>query len=613
MSSSALEVSAWAGMMPPSRQRGPITENDRLIIGKVASPPGQESTSRQFFFWVPEEVLVEVGQIVTVLSQIAGQEISYQAMIDAVHRNSRRRGMGHEVDESDGDLTQDPPFATEGMTYAKATVLQSTPPRATPPRERSKVYLATNEEAQKAYEGDNVENPLIVGLIRNGGDILAGPGRIDTDYLLGANGGHLNVNGAAGRGTKSSFLMFAISMLLREARRQEEENPANRDRLKIVPIIFNVKNYDLFYIDRPNRRFTPTSKDYQENRDNWAAVGVSDPMPFSGVEYYSPQRPVGDTPWMTERPDVQSYSWGLADLIENDLFPFLFSDEDANNDNFSVLLFDLIAYLANDHAEDDGSIRMTLRDNIPINNLNELLTWFRNVEDVKQGVGTQHQPATIRKFHRRLQRIVQDSRGLLRRDQSRGNPLDVRRAETRDPQVIDLSKLAGAGPLQRFVVAAVLQQVVHARTYSPVNGLKYLVVLDELNRFAPRNGRDPVTKLMEQIAAEMRSQGVILFGAQQQASMVSERVIENAGIKVLGKTSMLELSKTVWSGLSLSAKQKADSLLPAEKLVIQDNFREPLHVLVPFPAWAMRREEAEELPVSEAAQASHDDFIDGDE
>ncbi len=606
MSSDNKTASAWAGMLPATRQRGPVMENGRQVIGKVASPPGQEATSRQFPFWVPDGVLVEVGQIVTVISEIAGQTITYQAMVDEVHRNSRRRGMGHEVDEADGDLTQDPPFSTEGMTYAKATVLQVTPPRATPPRERSKVFLATDEEARNAYEGDDVENPLTVGLIRNGGDVTAGPGRIDTDYLLGANGGHMNVNGAAGRGTKSSFLMFSVYMLLREARRQEQEKPSSKERLKIVPIIFNVKNFDLFYLDRASRRFDP-----QKHGGAWEQVGVPEPQPFEKVTYYAPQRPSGETPWMTQREGVLPYSWGLADLLESDLFTYLFSEEDANNDNFSVLLFDLIAYLADDRTQPDGSIKMVPKPDIPQTNLNDLLDWFRDAEAIKKAVGPQHQPGTIRKFHRRLQRIVQDSRGVLRRDSPRGNPLDVRKGETTDPQVIDLSTLAGAGPMARFVVAAVLQQVVHARTYAPVNGLKYLIVLDELNRFAPRSGRDPITKLIEQVAAEMRSQGVILFGAQQQASMVSERVIENAGIKALGKTSMLELSKSVWSGLSGAAKQKADSLLPSEKLVIQDNFREPLHVLVPFPAWAMRREEAEEEALSEAAQAEHDEFIDG--
>ena len=41
-------------------------------------------------------------------------------------------------------------------------------------------------------------------------------------------------------------------------------------------------------------------------------------------------------------------------------------------------------------------------------------------------------------------------------------------------------------------------------------------------------------RMIEMVAAEMRSQGIILLGAQQQASLVSTRVFENSGIKALG-------------------------------------------------------------------------------
>src|SRR5947209_17493774 len=91
--------------------------------------------------------------------------------------------------------------------------------------------------------------PLAVGLLRNGGTAFAGPARIDLDFLLGENGGHLNVNGIAGLGAKSSFLLHINYLLLREAAEQARRFPRQLDRLQIVPIIFNVKNYDLFVID----------------------------------------------------------------------------------------------------------------------------------------------------------------------------------------------------------------------------------------------------------------------------------------------------------------------------------------------------------------------------
>jgi DNA helicase HerA-like ATPase len=151
-----------------------------------------------------------------------------------------------------------------------------------------------------------------------------------------------------------------------------------------------------------------------------------------------------------------------------------------------------------------------------------------------------------------------------------------------------LSALAGVPELQRFVVATIFQQLMEARTgTNRVPGLTYVVMLDELNRFAPRGARDPITQLIETIAAEMRSQGIILLGAQQHASRVSDRVVESAGIQILGRTGTIELNSPAWRGLSKSAQRKAERLPPNEKLVIQDNFREPMHVRVPFPVWAM--------------------------
>jgi hypothetical protein len=103
----------------------------------------------------------------------------------------------------------------------------------------------------------------------------------------------------------------------------------------------------------------------------------------------------------------------------------------------------------------------------------------------------------------------------------------------------------------------------------------------------------------------MRSQGIILFGAQQQASLVSARVIENAGLRVLGKTGSLELSEKVWKFLTPSSRNRATQLTADEKLLIQDGFREPMHVKIPFPPWALRKQEA--ASTTSAAPGSFDE------
>jgi DNA helicase HerA-like ATPase len=123
-------------------------------------------------------------------------------------------------------------------------------------------------------------------------------------------------------------------------------------------------------------------------------------------------------------------------------------------------------------------------------------------------------------------------------------------------------------------------------------------MLDELNRFAPRGGKDPITGLIEQVAAEMRSQGIILLGAQQQASLVSTRVFENAGIKAVGKSGSMEMGRDIWRFLGETARRKAANLDKTEKLLIQDSFREPMLVRIPMPPWALNPHEAAPAPVS---------------
>jgi DNA helicase HerA-like ATPase len=190
--------------------------------------------------------------------------------------------------------------------------------------------------------------------------------------------------------------------------------------------------------------------------------------------------------------------------------------------------------------------------------------------------------------------MVIEGDGVLRRTGQIGNPIDVGFRQTKDPIVIDLNGLVGKRELQRFVVATVLRQLIDQRTgKNATDGLVYLVVLDELNRFAPKGSRDSITRLIEQVAAEMRSQGIILLSAQQQASKVSETVIENAGVRAVGRSGTLEMEHAVWRGLNPSARRKAASLPIDEKLIVQDSFREAMHVRVPFPAWAMRKGEAE--------------------
>lgn len=581
----------------PAEISAPATFDGAREIGRVACAQRHEATSEVFSFWIPPEELVEKTQIVTCSSTIAGQSIDFYALVNEVHRSSRKADIGSEVDEVDGDLGYAPPFDSAGYTWAQAAILRSEPPFLVPPLERSTVHLARQADAEMAYRADDIDpdKRFKAGLVRNGGREVLGPGYIDLDYLLGGNGGHMNVNGAAGRGTKSSYLLYVNWMLLEHARQIARDEPGNSDRLKIVPIILNVKGKDLFYIDKWNARFLDKDARGELSRE-WSELGIEQARPFEGVKYLAPQQPGSSLPVpIPERgaKEVEAYSWSLADVVERDLLLYLFAQEDASDPNFAALAYDIIGVIADETLEKDGVIRRSIAARGPLSQrptFRGLMQWLDD-ESRSPDVLKRHQIGTLRKFARRLFKLLQEGASVLRLDDQKGQPLNVVRSDTSGPQVIDLSELAAVPDIQRFVVATILQQLIEARTRQAVSNLRFIVTLDELNRFAPRGARDPITQLIELVAAEMRSQGIILLGAQQQASRVSERVIENAAIRVLGKSGSLEMTQNVWRFLSEAARRKAEALLPEEKLVVQDNFAEPMHVRVPFPPWAMRREE----------------------
>ncbi|CAN5400145.1 ATP-binding protein [soil metagenome] len=550
-------------------------------LGRVAAPPDCESTTGEFYFWVAEGQSVERTQIVRTACTIGERDVLFIGFVQEVYRRSRQADIGEESDRYDGGRGGKPPFDSFGITYAKVAVLRTHPVTHAPPLEESEVCLATPDEARLGYGVDRTEHPLDVGLLRNGGTAFAGKATLDLDYLLGENGGHLNVNGIAGLGAKSSFLLHVVMMLLREAKRQQIAAPSGSDNLQLAPIVFNVKNYDHFFIDQWNRKY---DRNKAENDVDWRELGVDDPQPFTAVKFLAPQVKGLSTPANVGRHDtsVKPYSWSLADVIAHGLFRFLFADDAIYDPNFGGYVDELEEFLTDDY----GGTPKLKATGVP-QTFNDLLKEFKELTIYKS---SDYAPQTRGKVFRHLKYIVRGGEGVLRRDDV-GNPIRIPNAAFDGPLVIDLFSIRMTPHLQRFVVAAVFHQLVELRSKHAVPGLRFAVVLDELNRFAPKESSDPITAIIETVAAEMRSQGVILLGAQQQASLVKPRVIANCAVKAIGRSDSLEMSAEVWKALDRSARQTAAQLQAEEKLLVQPNFREPMLAKIPFPPFALKRED----------------------
>jgi DNA helicase HerA-like ATPase len=619
---------------------GHITTHPEPVgVGRIGCPPGQEANVDEFYFWVAPGQLVEQTQIVRVPTTMGGGQVELFGVVEQVYRRSTISTMHMELAAHDGDpVADDLVLDRDGVTYAKARVVNAFPPKLAPPVEGSTVFSCGQRDAERAYEMDAYadDRGVAVGLIRNGGDSTAGRAFLDQDFLLGAQSGHLNVNGAAGSGTKSSFLTLAAWQTINAVKTRAAGMTGSGKAPRIKAIIFNVKGFDLFWLDRWSTKFT------EDDLAVWAEMGVPRPDIFRSIAYYAPETAVrSGSPLAiaTERPgDVRAYSWSLKDIIDFGLFELLFSEEARANENLVTLINHLSHRLSVGRSRalsveerlggetPSGLIaRRQLTDTLDrgFNGKNELgVATFQDLlnyiemrahpdeKDLDDDSLRTMSNSTIQALWRRLARVVGPNSGLLRREETEGAPLALA-TMPEDVAVIDIQSITDAH-LQRFVIAAALNQLVQWRSGPhAARHETFLVVIDELNRYAPRGASDAITKLFEYVASQMRSRGIILFGAQQQGSRVSEVVIENSQTRVLGRSGGQELADSIWRGFSDGDRKLALRLGPDEKVIVAPNFREALHVKVPRPPWAMRPEEASGDPPPCLQHAERAPGVDG--
>lgn len=147
--------------------------------------------------------------------------------------------------------------------------------------------------------------------------------------------------------------------------------------------------------------------------------------------------------------------------------------------------------------------------------------------------------------------------------------------------VVDIHGLHDSG--QRFVVGALLSKVFEDKQGSGREPLRF-IVLDELNKYAPRQGTSPIKDVLIDIAARGRSLGVLLIGAQQSAGDVDGNIIRNAALKVVGRLDAGEAGG--YKFLSSELRERASRLLPGTMILDQPLIPAPLPLRFPFPAFA---------------------------
>jgi len=560
-----------------------------MNVGRVIG--SQHTSTREFRVILDDDAYLQLDDLVVVRTEVPGfGEVRTYGVVTEVE--AVYEGASFESDTvriaAEGSL----PGAK--VRSARVAVTRVDPEVWVAPDPGGVVERAAGEEREKALYADEMGRALPVGLGRDGSPVFA-----DLDFFDGRKGGHMSISGVSGVATKTSFALFFLRMLT--ARRDVVGDAAKNLRV----LVFNVKGEDLLWLDKPNRDFT------EEARVAWSRLGV-EPAPFPSVAFWAPPRErSGDVmiPDVGGRQDVQPFAWTPRELVDEGLLRFLFTDASDARNQVAFIAERVEAQLrrhAVDVAGTPGAI--VLRDprqghrpgeavraqqgERVIDTLAALVAAIGEFVDPEDGEPDPRwtgrvQVGTVSAFMRRLHAAEHRLGHLVQAGDSRRIDRDA--AQVTVVAVQSMHDLA-----QRFAVGALLKEVFDEKERSGQRLPLSVVVLDELNKYAPRDTASPIKDMLVDIAQRGRSLGVLLVGAQQTASRVSSEVLENAAIRVAGRLDAAEAERAEYGWMLPSTRARARLLKPGTMVVSQPSIPLPVVVDFPFPPWATRKEEAAE-------------------
>lgn len=475
---------------------------------------------------------------------------------------------------------------------------------------------------------------------------------LDLKYILGDNGAHINVSGQSGVAAKTSYATFLLWMLLYYPRSNAMgDSPFSDTLLQSRVIVFNVKGESLLFLDSWNREWQKArdssgeeNRQFQEWEGMFKSFGV-EPHPFENVKVMVAPKDTRGTPNLARsRSQVSVYGWDVLDIVELGLVPLMFDPEELErNPNFSLavsVIEDLFRErydrlvdearkelgqpsLYNVTFEVGGLDRRSLvrvylhavalahgspeevlqRIGLP-NDCRDFVDMFHGVEgdgegDVAQALQREKiEERTILAISRRLRMAQKAFLGKLWRRieveafrEIQKVPEPSYRIDWNRPggvTIVDIAKLGRSG--QAFVVGAILREVMYAKEEQFLEE-PIFIYLDELNKYAPREGGGPLGAIFQDVAERGRSFRVILLGAEQTASQIDYRVVTQASTVVVGRQKLAELSKPEYAHLQGNLRERASALLPGEVIVDQPFLRLPLAVRFPLTPWATSEED----------------------
>jgi DNA helicase HerA-like ATPase len=551
------------------------SEVDSNVAGYVLGTERNAATPLDFWVYVDPARYLQLDDVVHVRSPLPdGQAVDVYGVVDEVR--ATQEGVRF---ASDVALTRQGVLPAETAVAAHVSVTRVEPEIFVPPLPGQPVAHAHGAAREQALFFDQMRTRIPLGVSRAGEPVLG-----NFDFLNGTRGAHVNISGISGVATKTSYAMFLLYGLLHGGALGAEAHTARS-------LIFNVKGEDLLFLDRPNTTLSAA------DRERYAALGLP-AQPFASAAFFAPSKrgaaTVPDTGARME--GVTGFYWTLREFCAEGYLRFLFADADDERSQLSYVV-DLVAARLRDCARtsrgggatvDIGGRTVATFDGL-VSEIGEMLV---GDEDSGPSWGGRSAEGTRHAFMRRLEAAAPHVAHLVRGDAAgddAAHRIDWTRTQV---TVVDLNRLHDRA--QRFVVGVVLKRMFEDRLASGLSRPLTFVVLDELNKYAPREGSSPIKDVLLDIAERGRSLGVVLIGAQQTASEVEPRVVANCSFRVAGRLDAAEAQRGEYGFLTPAARARASLLKPGSLILQQPDIPVPLLVQFPRPSWATRPSEAPE-------------------
>ena len=535
-------------------------------VGRVLGT--RDATPLEFWVGVAEGEYLQLDDVVALERVLPTGEVvrMYGTVGQVIARHEGARF------DSDVFLIEEGILPAEVTEAAQVTATRFEPEVFVPPRPGQAVRIAEGEERERALFFDRMERRVPVGLARNGEPLW-----VNFEFINGERGAHVNISGISGVATKTSYATFLLHSLF-------TSGVLGQAAINTKALVFNVKGEDLMHLDRVNNRLD------DEQRTRYGHLGLPS-TPFDSVGFFAPPRiddPRG-TADVASRSDVTSFFWTLHEFCVEDLLPFLFADAEDDRAQYTTVVYNVMAQLRHAEPTDTGA---AVIDGVKVRTFRELADLItekvQSEEDRYRWAGPAIGTGTINAFVRRLQASVRHLGRLIRADVA--DPERHRVSLQDQVTVVDLHNLNDRA--KRFVVGVTLQRAFEDKERAGQSDELLMVVLDELNKYAPREGSSPIKEVLLDIAERGRSLGVILIGAQQTASEVERRIIANSSIRVAGRLDSAEAAREEYGFLPGPHRQRATIVKPGTMILSQPELPVPLVLEFPFPAWATRTSEA---------------------